>query len=164
MPTIKDNFLSKGEFDRVCSFFSDPNTAWQIKHGIASEKTNNLDDYFFCHMVYGNLTPQSPFFPELITMLSLRFTKHLIARIKCNLYTRTNEVVKHTWHIDDPNLTTLKGALLMLNTCDGYTGFEDGTKVESVANRMIFFDALKPHHSTSTSNASTRLTLNINYI
>ena len=32
------------------------------------------------------------------------------------------------------------GAIFSLNTCDGYTKFKDGTKVESVANRIVIFD------------------------
>jgi hypothetical protein len=51
-----------------------------------------------------------------------------------------------------------------LNTCDGYTGFADGTKVESVENRLILFDSLEDHYSTSTSNAQARINLNINYV
>ena len=164
MLTIKDNYLSKEEFDKIYNFFTHPSTKWQLKYGVAYEHNGSLDDYFFGHMVYSNLFPQSQFFGDLMTILHPYFKGKVIYRIKCNLYTRTEKVVEHQWHTDDPELPVLKGALLMLNTCDGYTGFEDGTKVESVANRMIFFDALKRHHSTSTSNSSTRLTLNINYI
>ena len=58
----------------------------------------------------------------------------------------------------------LKGALFSLNTCDGYTGFEDGTQIDSVENRVVFFDATKQHHSTSCSNAPYRLNINVNYV
>ena len=40
----------------------------------------------------------------------------------------------------------------------------DGEKFDSVANRILFFDPSKPHHSTSTTDVKRRLNVNINYI
>ena len=36
----------------------------------------------------------------------------------------------------------------------GYTIFKDGTKIESVKNRLVQFDVLHSHGSTHTSNGS----------
>ena len=69
---------------------------------------------------------------------------------------------EHSEHSDYP--FSHKGALFSLNTCDGYTKFNDGTKVESVANRIIFFDASKNHQSTTTSNAKLRYNINFNFL
>ena len=87
-----------------------------------------------------------------------------ITRIKANLYPRTEEVQVHPFHSDTNEIEALQGALLCLNTCDGYTGFEDGTEVDSVENRVVFFDSTKPHHSTSCSNAAYRLNINVNFL
>ena len=159
---IKDNYLSENEFKTIHDIVTDSKFPWQLKHGVAYEHNGSLDDYFFGHLVY-QYVPMSPHFADIMNILHPRFLNHIITRIKFNLYPRTHEIYKHDWHTDHDTLSVLKGALLMLNTCDGYTGFEDG-KAESVENRMVFFDALKPHHSTTTTNASTRVTLNINYI
>ena len=32
-----------------------------------------------------------------------------------------------------------------MNTCNGYTYFRDGSKVDSVANRMVTFTTKTPH-------------------
>jgi len=56
-----------------------------------------------------------------------------------------------------------KGALLSLNTCDGYTRFETGEKIDSVANRIIFFDPSIRHTSTNTTNDKRRININFNY-
>ena len=64
-------------------------------------------------------------------------------------------------HIDYP--FPHKGAILSLNTCNGYTKLEDGTKVDSVANRILLFDASTPHCSTTTSDTTARFNININY-
>ena len=55
-------------------------------------------------------------------------------------------------------------AVLSLNTCDGYTKLADGTKVDSVENRIIFFDAGKAHCSTTTTNAKARFNIIVNYL
>ena len=80
------------------------------------------------------------------------------------MYTRTHEVQNHPWHVDSQDIVGLRGLLLCFNTCDGYTGFDDGTEINSVENRGILFDATERHHSTSCSNAPYRLNMNINYV
>ncbi len=57
-----------------------------------------------------------------------------------------------------------KAALLSLNTCDGFTRLEDGTKVESVENRMLFFDPGQKHNSSTTTNERGRFNINFNYL
>jgi len=54
-------------------------------------------------------------------------------------------------------------AILYMNTNNGYTKFEDGTKVESVANRMITFPANMKHSGTSCTDEKTRVVINFNY-
>ena len=84
-----------------------------------------------------------------------------IIRMKVNCFPATSQVYEHLTHTDYdyPH----KGALLCLNTCNGYTKMEDGTKIESVANRMIFFDTSKPHSSTTCSDQPKRCNIVINY-
>ena len=41
---------------------------------------------------------------------------------------------------------------------------EDGTEIESRANRVLLFDPSKPHHSTSCTNDKRRVNININYL
>ena len=50
-----------------------------------------------------------------------------------------------------------------MNTCDGYTSFENGGIVESVENRIVIFDSNKRHTGTSLTNDSRRIVININY-
>ena len=55
-----------------------------------------------------------------------------------------------------------KGALYYLNTCDGHTKIE-GENVETIANRMVFFDAGEEHNSTNCTNDKFRVNINFNY-
>ena len=41
---------------------------------------------------------------------------------------------------------------------------EDGTKVDSVANRLLLFNSSLNHNSSTTTNAKGRYNININYI
>ena len=56
-----------------------------------------------------------------------------------------------------------KGALFSLNTCDGHTNV-DGTKVDSVKNRMLFFNPQVIHNSTNCTDEQFRCNININYM
>ena len=50
-----------------------------------------------------------------------------------------------------------------MNTWDGDTMFEDGTIVESVANRFVTFPNHTEHTGTPTSNSYYSLVINFNY-
>ena len=65
-------------------------------------------------------------------------------------------------HFDYP--FSHSSALLSLNTCDGYTKLKDGTKIDSIANRILLFDPSEEHCSTTTTNIFARINININYI
>ena len=60
-------------------------------------------------------------------------------RIKANWHSRTETVAGKSLHKDYP--FERKGAVYYINSNDGYTLFEDGTKIESVI-RMLFFESV----------------------
>lgn len=67
------------------------------------------------------------------------------------------------WHQDFP-IEGATTAIFYLNTNNGWTQFEDGTKVESVANRLVTFPATYNHVGFACTDKSVRIVLNINYI
>ena len=54
--------------------------------------------------------------------------------------------------------------LYSLNTCNGFTEFEDGDNADSIANSMIIFDGTLKHRSVSQTDENARINININYI
>lgn len=118
-----------------------------------------LYDYQLVHQIYGNYRYVSPlnlepFFRDL--------GANAIVRCKANLNPRTSEIVKHSYHTDVT--FNCKTALLYLNTCDGYTEFEEcGTRVESVAGRVVIFPSQLRHTGTSCTNAKKRIVINTNF-
>lgn len=173
--TVIDNFLDKDDFIELKEIFVHENTTWQITPGISANDSTNamrnpLDNYMFNNLVFKDNRIFSDSFEKCEAILNYKLRSLLgndfrtIIRMKVNLYTRTHEVQEHPWHVDHNSMQGLMGCLLCFNTNDGYTGFEDGTQVDSVENRAIIFDATEKHHSTSCSNAPYRLNMNINYV
>ena len=176
-PAIRviDKFLPTNEYINIKDIFRSENLPWYYASGISAKDatngiTNPLDNYYFVHLVYADMVPLSQHFEALKPIVEKALKADLgqdfqaITRIKANLYTRTEEVQVHPFHTDSNDIAGLKGALISLNTCDGYTGFADGTQVDSVENRVVLFDATKQHYSTSCSNAPYRLNINVNYL
>ena len=90
-----------------------------------------------------------------------------LIRIKANLSLSTKEVEEGGMHIDVEDEDTpdcVRTSILYMNTNDGYTLFEDGTKVESVMNRLITFPHTMKHAGTTCTNAPFRMVINFNYI
>ena len=87
---------------------------------------------------------------------------HSLLRIKGNFYPHTETLKEHAGHRD--YLYSNTGALYSLNTCDGYTKLCDGTKIPSVANRILIFDSSIIHNSTTTTNAAGRFNINFNFL
>ena len=75
-----------------------------------------------------------PKLQKLIPLLSKLEAKCLL-RIKANFFPNTETLREHSMHVDYD--FSHSGALLSLNTCDGYTKLKDGTKINSIANRVL---------------------------
>ena len=188
---VIDNFLSQSEFEIICkntieredlqfTFVSnvenvgsgsDDYWSWYMIHMVysktASPKSFLMDVIDFQEVESSPLAePQSEIYTNICDKFVPRFKQvanfRNLIRIKINAYPYTNIVKEHKDHIDSDFKHT--GAVFSLNTCDGFTKFSDGTKVESVANRIVFFDASKFHHSTTTSNAKLRYNINFNFL
>lgn len=164
MLEIKENFLSKNDFDDltyiVLKWGQFP---WYLNHGVSFEDDGKIQ---FTHLMYKDGKFQSSF-----TLGGLDIFKELlnikeIVRAKFNLLFRTEKVYEHLMHTDIKNpAPNTKTAILYLNTNNGYTKFANGEKVTSVANKLVMFDADIPHAGT-TNNCETpyRAVFNLNFI
>jgi hypothetical protein len=152
-----------------------------------------ITNYFFTHVFYANGLQNSPHLPvmqhfveKIKTMEGSEEDKKMynaskeqldywpmnggiiksVLRMRANLFVNTSTVYEYPMHTDYP--FSHSAAILSLNTCDGYTGIEDEDgqtiKVDSVANRVVLFDAGKNHCSTTTSDANARFNIIVNFI
>ena len=157
---VIDNFLDKEYFDSLQTFFIDE-MPWFFAAGISEEGVPEGKLFYMYHMIYQACTPRSVVFDKMHPLLKKLEADHLL-RIKVNFYPNTSILKEHDYHIDYQEPHT--GALLALNTCDGYTKIrKTGEKYPSVANTLLVFDSSKDHCSTTTTNALGRFNININY-
>jgi hypothetical protein len=167
------NSLSEEEFNKVQNLLMGLQFPWFYRPIVDYQDDENK--FQFCHYFYNDQEPKSTFLEELNPILDLIKPTALI-RIKANLLTKTPEIIENTFHhdisdYDDENRKTiypeklkqLTTAIFYVNTNNGYTEFEDGTKVESIANRMITFPTNMKHLGTSCTDEKVRIVINFNY-
>lgn len=104
----------------------------------------------------------SPHFEVIRPIIEKLNPAHLI-KAKVNLTTRKDHHIEYGLHVDTKRVGATT-AIFYLNTNNGYTLFEDDSKVSSVANRMVIFDSARLHTGASCTDADHRLVLNINMI
>jgi hypothetical protein len=84
---------------------------------------------------------------------------------KIDFTLKTKTPKQNIMHVDIPSIDVpYKTGILYLTTNNGYTLFEDGTKVESVANRFVMFDGNIEHCGVSQTDVNERICMNINWI
>ena len=156
---IKDDFLNQADYENIKNIILGDEFPWYFKDYVAY---NGKHEVHFCwtHMFYMESKAVSSFVKLLDPIFKKLKIKALI-RVKANLYANQGKIIEHEDHPDFP--FKHKGALFSLNTCDGFTVLEDGTKIQSVANRILLFDTSQPHHSSTCTDAKIRCNININY-
>jgi len=162
---IVDDALPKEYFDKLVeSIVWNETFNWTVNANVSDPKgVSDLRNWYFCSLGYWENVPvQQVLFRMVHPMLYKLPDFNSLVRVKANFFPYTSEQLVHSMHIDYPYKH--KGALISLNTCDGYTLLEDGTKVDSIANRILYFDPSIPHASTTTTNAKGRFNININYL
>jgi hypothetical protein len=159
---VIDNFLTPNYVKKLQSVFFDKDFNWHYSPFVG-EVTYSDRGLYFIHNIYENFRITEDKFDLWNGFLPIlqALKVHSIMRLRALLYVNQGEIIEHEMHQDReyPHKT----ALLYLNDNNGYTGFEDGTKVESVCNRLVLFDGSMKHHSTTCSDAKERLVISINY-
>jgi len=124
------------------------------------------DKFQFIHAFYDNHKPMSPFTNELDSIINI-IQPFSIVKVRAKLLTRTPEIVETSFHVDlslpEEQLRQWTTSIFYVNTNNGYTKFEDGTKVESVANRMVTFPSNMKHTGTSCTDEKIRVVINFDY-
>tara|TARA_R110000751_G_C13452157_1_gene444282 strand:+ start:52 stop:531 length:480 start_codon:yes stop_codon:yes gene_type:complete len=156
---IIDNLLDKEDFLKIKNLYTSNEMFWNYREGIDSVNSKR-NDFFFYHTLYDQNVPKTNFFGSIIPIFNkLGIVKSLI-RVKANLYTRTNTIEHHADHTDFP--WEHKTAIFYINSNNGFTVLKDGTKVESIENRLLLFNGFEKHHSTSCTDG-VRININFNY-
>ena len=176
---IVDNFLDQKKFDELQDLMMGRNFMWfhndvvDARFKNDGEITGNPSDYvnplnfFLFHYLYFQDSPLSQHFNNLFPILDI-INPMTLYLVKANLIARTPNINVDGFHFDmngasEEKLKHWTTSIFYVNTNNGYTEFEDGTKVESVANRFVSFPANSKHRGTSCSDENKRVIINFNY-
>ena len=158
MIEIIDNFLPEEEFKTIQSFMMGGEFRWFYSKGRSTR-----DDGLFL-MVHVFFQPKVGSNSEHLDIWNLFMNKveaKNCTRIKANLSFKTPTIEPGPYHQDFPDMKT---AVFYINTNDGYTEFENGVRVSSVANRVCIFDSNLQHRGTThTEGGHQRIVVNFNY-
>ena len=165
---VKDNFLSYEVFNQIKDVFSDHVFPWYYSDVVNEEdklpSTSYLDNSQLSHYLYSYDKPMSQYFEKMEPIFEpLYLLDNFVSlyRMKVNMNLRRSKIIEHGFH-NDVTFQCRTG-ILYLNTNDGYTEFETGDKVNSVANRLVKFPSDIKHRGVSQLDTKVRCVLNLNY-
>jgi len=166
---ITDNFLPKEEFIALRDTITEEGFPWYFNKTKSLEvEESKTSPGQFTHMIYVDNIPTSAIYETHFIPIMKQLGKPLLTRIKMNLNCRLPEPFYSDFHIDiydveEDILARLTTSILYINTNNGYTEFEDGTKVESVENRLVTFPTNIDHRGVTQTDEQTKIVINFNY-
>ena len=161
---IVDNFLYEDDHKFFVDLFEHKDFPWYICKKVAAQEVPEEYErqWYMTHVFYDNTICSDHYPPIEEKILRHKDFPTVLAmmRIKGNMYPGAEKLSEHAPHSDTQ--FTHMGAIYYINTNNGYTLIE-GQKVESIANRMVFFDPSIPHNSTDCTDQSYRMNINFNF-
>jgi len=157
---VIDNFLEQEDFLKIKSVMLGTEFPWFYAPFVAVENVEVEEEWYCTHLFYINYRPNSDFY-RLVEPIIRKINPKALIRIKGNLYPNLHKPMNNAWHKDHefPHM----GAIFYVNTNNGPTVLKDGTRIESIENRILFFDASEEHHSTHCTDAKVRVNINFNF-
>ena len=161
---IVSNFLTAEEFNPISKLLLSSTFEWYYSSSVArrDSATEKKTRYFaMTHMFYRDHNFRSSY-SNLLDPIIKQLDPKALLRIKANLFPSSSSLHNYPFHIDYPY--SHKTAIYTINTNNGFTFFEDKTKVGSKENQMLFFDGSKPHASTTCTDQQVRINIGFNYL
>lgn len=157
---VIDTFLTDSEFTHIQQTIFAGTFPWYTStEGVGYE--NDVSDKHFSHLLYNDGAPNSDFYTLLTPILAKLKVKAML-RARANMFLKTPDLIQHAKHVDFE--FKHKGCIVYLNTNNGFTGLEDGTRIDSIANRALFFNPGALHSSTNCTDQLFRANIVINYL
>lgn len=158
---IIDNVLSIDDFNFIKQQVSGSEFPWYYQPSVAEYNQEQLPEFYFTHTLLNGDTNQPSFYFKFMAPLIEKLEIKSLIRVKANLYPNFGREIINQPHVDFS--FDHVGAVFYINTNNGYTILEDGTKIESRENRLLLFNAGSPHQSTHCTDQKVRLNINFNY-
>jgi len=167
MTKIIKNFLPLASFKLLKTYYESSGVNWNFCSSTLEDK--KLDkNFLFFNIVSDKEIKENLNWEAFSELLEKHIGKFKLNRIKINLYPNQNKLIQHAFHCDPMNNDgsipkNWITCILNLTTCNGYTIVGD-TKIPSVANELIIFDADTLHCGGVQTDTQTRIVININVI
>lgn len=182
--TIIDNFLEDESYQKIYSLVTSGPFTW-IRGSVLMKKTEDLnpdlcyyqnDDMYnvqMMHVLYRDSDPPNKtpgiltdrdYMRVFVPLLS-KIKPEALLRMKVNMTFNWGKQIFSGYHIDESKYSDngMVG-IYYLNTNNGYTQFENGSIINSVANRMLFFPMNMYHSCVTATDVSNRFVVNINWV
>lgn len=162
---ITDDFLEEADHQRILQVILSPDFTWHLCREVVSDQIcDNRAAWQMFHYFFDGPFKSDTSGLVLLQPLFIKLGCKVLVRVKINLNACTADLQVHGFHKDlDYDLPGAKSAVYYLNTNDGCTVFRE-TRVQSIANRMVTFDAGVTHSGTTCTDQKFRLVLNIVYL
>ena len=174
---IYNDFLSDEQYSPIYQYFLDnerglngDSVPWYWVNGVTTMGDGNIQ---FISLGYANYQITNMIMFNVLAPIIHKIKPIALHRVKANL-TLSKQLQpideEKIYHVDNDFCTENKGVMTTgiyyVNTNDGYTLFEDGTKVESVANRFVTFPCHIKHGGMPYNNDKfgRRIVVNFNWI
>jgi len=152
---IRDNLIPADLVETIERSMQGESFPW-----FATQNPDDLSrDWKLTHplFIYTEWYNRHDWFDELLTYLPIK----TLVRAKANLQVGGS---LGEWHSDecDPDPTAMT-SVYYVNTCNGYTEFVDGDKVESKAGRVVTFHNAMQHRAVMATDVAARFVISVNY-
>tara|TARA_R100000742_G_C4218320_1_gene42786 strand:+ start:48 stop:530 length:483 start_codon:yes stop_codon:yes gene_type:complete len=157
---IYKNFLKKEDFKNLEEAIMGDQFPWFFNSNIVLESKDKTDFQFTYAFLLNGENNCSDNTMDLLQPILSKLTFKQMNRIKANLLTRDPKIKEHGMHTDQDSGTT---GIFYVNTCNGYTKFENGKKIKSQQNTYVEFDSTLKHTGSSCTDKQRRVVINFNY-
>ena len=170
MIEVIDNFLSPDQHRKIYNFMiGGGGLDWKFNPSkVSTQSLKDVDNYQFVHVFFtfhsctGRAVHEVSKSIDILIPLVNKIPFIALHRIKANLEPVKPKRSYSDFH-HDVNCSTMTTGIYYVNTNDGYTEFETGEKINSVANRYVKFPSNIKHRGVSQIDTKVRCVLNLNY-
>ena len=164
---ICTDVIDKQSFTAMHDYLTSDRFAWFYSNSIVAEKDSLTDKKYqaqFVHFFHQNssvVTSQENW--QMLFPIFEVLQPYSFIRVKANNIPGHEKIITHGMH-SDTGVPLSYTAIYYVNSNNGYTEFEDGDKISSVANSMIVFPSYMRHTGSTCTDARSRINININFV
>ena len=166
---VIDDFLDEDVFAELQKQVMSYHVSWYFVP-FTDENKETEDQFYFGHNIYLNHSWVSGLSGAVKPLIS-RINPMGLHMVRANLMTKSEKHIESDFPTDlDRNSPTTDKknkwttALYYINDCNGYTKLEDGSRIESKANRLLTFSSDMKHLGATCTDEKRRVLINLNYI